>query len=651
VCGGVGASDYLDYFRAPMFRDGARVGDLMYAVDATHLWVLDVADPDGVQRQQLQAGFGEPLAVAQHQGKLLIASGSQGLLQMDLSDPFAPVTNAQIALTGPALDVYVDGDQAFVAHGEGGVAVVDLSVDPPVLTKDLAVNGFAAAVAARDGKAYVAACDSFAAIDVATGDVLSETWLSEAYDGEVLVAPAKDVALVGGVAFVAAGRFGAVSVDISEDTDLKVVGNCTLTSDMDFYASGVRAQADTLYIAGGEWGVLPVDVSDPLSACSLITPALPKLPDEDGDCSDDPPWAIVPWTDLWEPPPPGKDPIQTLPFGDVVYAFGDARRIGMRAIDIKDPQSLVNVGRYDEPRLVTGIAAGGGRVVVVGKAGGVFDYDVEQLLLPQGSHDLLLSATALEVLEDARWVVAAGQQLIIEGETTAPIALVEPVGSQGLAVDAGRVAVPVSDGAHVIDVDTHVRTIRKSGDWAELPQAVSFDGQYVATASPEWTNAKRLDNSDSGLSLGEHGVFDIAAISDANMWRQGLPRRILLNTDYGLAEVASLGGQAGLAIHAGTEPFSLALPAGTYADGATDGEHLYLVSADRGSYRSQLITVRLSPSLLILNTQAFTGHASGVAVDGDRLYVADADRGIRVFDVGQSNVPQALGVVELEVSP
>src|SRR5687767_15173422 len=45
VCGDVTAPDYLDAFEAPMFRDGALVANLLYTVDAAHLWILDMADP------------------------------------------------------------------------------------------------------------------------------------------------------------------------------------------------------------------------------------------------------------------------------------------------------------------------------------------------------------------------------------------------------------------------------------------------------------------------------------------------------------------------------------------------------------------------------------------------------------------------------
>lgn len=644
VCGATDAPDYLAAFRAPMFRDGARIGDLMYAVDATYLWLLDVADPQGVSRHRLEAALGEPLAVAEHAGRLLIAAGSQGLLSLDLSDPFAPAVAAQVETDGPALDVFVEGDTAFVATGGGGVAVVDLTSD--TLSHTLPVPGYAAAVAARDGLAYVAACDTFAIIDIASGLLLSQTWVYGAYDGDILVAPAKDVALVDEVAFVAAGRYGAVTIDVGDPSAPVVRGNCTEAIDLSFYASGVRSGDDALYVAGGEWGVKAVPIHDPLAACSFVTPMLPELPEDDGDCSSDPPWTVVPWVDLWEPPPPSKDPIQTLPFGDVVYAFGDARRIGTRAIDIKAADTLDNVGRYDEPRLLTGIAAAAGRVFAIGPAGGVFTPDPVEGLVALEVPEVLRNAVAVSALVDGRWVAAEQNAVTVEGQSA--FAVAQRLWSHGISASAGRVAVPTSAGALIYDVDAGSFEQRMSEAVAELPQAIAFDGDEVVVAAPEWTHAV-ITGPAGAVKLEAHGAFDVDQIGDANRWRLGLPRRLLAGTAHGIVEIASLGGQAGLALHGGAGVMSMLLPAGTYTGAASHGDRLYLVSADRSSYRSQLVMVDLTPAPSIVGLQSFTGQASGVTVLGDRLYVADADRGIRVYD---ADVGAPLSVVELEeVSP
>jgi len=159
-----------------------------------------------------------------------------------------------------------------------------------------------------------------------------------------------------------------------------------------------------------------------------------------------------------------------------------------------------------------------------------------------------------------------------------------------------------------------------------------------------------LAGAQSATPLAAHGAFALPVFMDASLWRAGLPRRLLVATDSGLAEIAMLAGQAGLALHGNTTVGAL-LPPGTYTGGDAEGNRLYLVTADRRSYRSQLVTVLLTPNGPVVGSvTGFTGVASGVAVAGDRLYVADADRGVRVYDPTPVE-PSLLGIVDLEVSP
>ena len=44
ICGGVDDPGYLTHLSTASFRAAAAVDDTLYAVDGSHLWVLDVAD-------------------------------------------------------------------------------------------------------------------------------------------------------------------------------------------------------------------------------------------------------------------------------------------------------------------------------------------------------------------------------------------------------------------------------------------------------------------------------------------------------------------------------------------------------------------------------------------------------------------------------
>ncbi|MBK6516498.1 MAG: hypothetical protein IPM79_01305 [Polyangiaceae bacterium] len=640
TCGGTDDPHYMDYFHAPIMRDGAQIGDHLFAVDATNLWVLNVAQADEPERAALLAGFGQPMAVAIHGGRLLIAAGDAGLLLIDVTNPASPLRLSEVELDGPALDVWIEGDVAYVAAGAAGIAVIDIAQDELSLRTTLPAPGFAAAVAARGGVAYVAACDTFAAIDVDTGATLGATWLADAYQDDILVAPAKDVSLSGDTAFVAAGRYGAVAVDVANPAALSLLGNCTLAAEQSFYASGVRDFNGTLYVAGGEYGILPIGLGDPSTTCaSFDVPALPPPPEEE-DCTVQPPWEVLPWTETWVPPPvppEGRDPLQTFITNDRLYAFGDATRIGVRAIDVRNPVNIEEkLGRYSEPRLTEGIAAQGNRVLVAGKAGGLFTLTDGGLTKVEDLQAAKLSRAAA-FLGDGRWVFGGvspqtgGGVVYVEGELDA-LDFEAQIWAGGLAAKASTVYVPFAAGVEARDLDSSSITFYTSRE-AQLPQSIAVGDDHLVVASPEWTSAVRVDGLGAA-SLPPVAAFGDDEIGNVGLWRRALPRRTVLTGALGQVEVASLGGEAGLTFHGQFGPISIELPPGDYISATFAGDRVFAVAVDRGRYRTQLVTIELGSGEPVLgSTFGFAGSASGVASSEGHLFVADGDRGVRVYDV------------------
>ncbi len=633
VCGDGEGNDDPETMHAPMFRDGAVSGGHLFAIDATHLWSFDLAQPTESARKSLVTGLGTPLAVAQRGSELVLASGKSGLVMVDVTNPADPRRSRSIELSGGAFDVQVNGDKAIVALGRGGIAEVNLAPATPWITRAWPLWGFAAGVQARGNYAYVAACGSFKVVDLATGNVVGETWVPNAYVDGRLVAPAKKVTLVDDVAFVAAGRYGAVAIDISTPQQPKVLGNCTVTDDPSFYASGVRASADKLFVAGGEWGILPVGIASSKSACSKLQVLPPKPPSQDEPCSTKPPWEVVPWETLWAPPPPRKDPVQTLPVGDRVYAFGDARRIGVRAVDVRnalDP-ALPIMSRFDEPRSLLGVTASATRVVTVGPRGGVFTIGTNGKLTRATSNAeaSLRESTAVTTLPGGRFVALGPDGLTVEGSST-PIAV--PDASALAAMDADHVAVTVKGGVQIVDVSSGARTSYSVG-WANLPASLTADASAVYYAGPEWPKTIELSGGKTTF-LDPHTVFDETEILDPVRWRQRLPRRHLLATGRGLVEIAGVGSVVGLALHSNGGVKKVSLPPTTYAAAASDGKHVYAVGLDRGLYRSTLVSIDITGEApVVVGIESFTGAASGVATAAGRVFVSDADGAIRAYGI------------------
>lgn len=672
VCAGTDAPDYLEHFRAPIMRDGARIGDRMYAVDATHLWVLDVTDPTASVRTALLTGFGQPLAAAIHDERLLLAAGAEGLIIADVSSPDAPVRVQTVATDGPALDVFVDGDLAYVATGKAGLVVVRLGETASIVGR-IPLPSFTAAVAVKGDVAYVAACESLITVDTSSGAVLGSTWVDGAVDADgVLIAPAKDVFVDDAGVFVAAGRYGAVRIDATDPTAPEVLGNCTLPTENRFYASGVRAGGDRLFVAGGEWGILPVPLDDPSSCTSLVVPdpsPLPPAPDpEEGaegeECTTEPPWQVLPWQDVWLPPPPapdplvaGEDPLQTFPDGEVVYAFGDATRIGLRSVDVRlaAASDLEKVGRYEEPRLMTSIAAHGDRVLLVGPRGGLYQRDGASLAVDAESPVLARTAVDGVFLDDGRWALSAENPLRINAQGGAVVMLdsfTTALWPGTMSARGNEVVVGDALGAIVADVDGGFAYTLTSGRTAELPAAVLGFGadSEVIIAAPEWVDAVKIDADGAAIPFAAHGVFTDAQAVSFEEWRVALPRRLLGRADKGVIELATLGRHAGVALHSsayGDASMLTALPPGEYVGLSAAGDRAYAVSLDRGTYRSQLVTLDVSGDLpVIIAVEAWTGMAAGVAATSAGVFVADRDVGVRIYDAADSGVSLA-GVVDL----
>lgn len=654
MCADTDDPGYLDALRSPMFRDGTLIDDTLYVVDATRLWVLDVKQVEP-KRLGVVAGLGHPVAIANHGGRLVIASGEAGLVMLEPKLPGVPAPFAALPLPGPALDVFIEGDRAVVAMGKAGLAVIDLAptlavpAGAPKLLTVVPTPGFAVGVATRTSQAFVAACDTFAVVHLQTGELVGQSWLDAYDEAEILTAPARDVALLGDTAFVAAGRHGVVELDVSKPAAPELRGECTEPFDLSFYVSGVRVQGNRLFAAAGEWGVRALDVATAPTCAKWLWPVMPATPSGDDACSTKPPWQLLPWHDLWTPPPPSKDPVQTLPAGDVVYAFGDARRIGTRAVDVRASNDLLQLGRYDEPRLVVDLAAGGGRVIAVGEGGGVFSASPSGQLALESEPEKVKDGISAVMLADGRWAFSTETELRVE--LAAPKFVAAKLFAHGLSARDSDVVIALPQGVRFVD-PAGVETTLPAPRPAELPPAVVAKGDGVFLAAPEWERALRIGPAGKAEDLPPNGVFGAAEIFDANLWREGLPRRLLADSAHGVVEIASLGARAGLTLHTGTadEP-KLALPAGTYVDAVAHGDALFVVTADRGVYQSALLTVSLTKtSAVLLHTESFTGVATSVAADGTRLYVGDADRGILIYSTAELP-PKLLGVHALGAAP
>jgi len=144
-----------------------RDGYLYAARHGDGLEVLDLGDPAApVTVAELTSLF-HSWDVAFRDEFALVADGGGGLAVVEASDPTAPVHVVSIPTSGAAVDICVTGDLAVVALGSAGVDVFDVD-DPenPVWMGNYNSSGLAMSVAAVGDTLYLADWDDIEVIDL-----------------------------------------------------------------------------------------------------------------------------------------------------------------------------------------------------------------------------------------------------------------------------------------------------------------------------------------------------------------------------------------------------------------------------------------------------------------------------------------------------
>ena len=244
-----------------------------------------------------------------------VATGAGGLAVVDVSKFTQPTVLAELDLAGNSTRVAVDGARgvALLAAGTGGLHFVNIANPAaPTLLRTESFTDPVAAVALRDGSAYVATGTKLLVMDVATGDLRQTLDLAGGALVDVVVgvdgvytldsqhivralSVLDDVVLArgsvtlpaggsrltvgNGIAYVPAstgGTGGFLTVDISDlDAPLLISGvddNSLAGAAMALNGSGLGLLAGGInFVFGGFKGVDLVDTSDPQNTGGFIT--------------------------------------------------------------------------------------------------------------------------------------------------------------------------------------------------------------------------------------------------------------------------------------------------------------------------------------------------------------------------------------------
>jgi len=259
---------------------------------------------------------------------------------------------SRFTTTGYAQDVVIDNTLAFVAQGEGGLMIINIS-DPKNPTAITIVNegmkGYANKVARKDSVLYIAS-GGFGVSVVNAAD--PENPLITATN--LALKPAKNFLVMGNFLFTGVAEYGVQISDISYATQPNIKGG----ADTPGFAQGICASADSNYllVACGEMGLAAIDISEMGTGWGN--------------------YLMVGWVDISEYT---EDVIShpTLP-----YAYVACGTAGFTIVDFSDPTDLKIVSSYETGGYAKEVLYKDGRVYMTTELRGLKIFDVTNVSSP-----------------------------------------------------------------------------------------------------------------------------------------------------------------------------------------------------------------------------------------------------------------------------
>ena len=253
-------------------------------------------------------------------GYAYVADGQAGLQVIDVTDPSNPTIVGGVD-TGFASGVAVSGNFAFVADYSSGLQVLDItSPATPTVVGGVSMPDVAYNVAISGNYAYVA--DYFSGLQVV--DITNP--VSPAIVGSASAGAAYGVAVSGNHAYIASS-YGLEVIDITSPADAVRVGGANTY----YSAEDVAVSGNYAYVVDGA-GLLIYEITNPANPVlvgSLDTPIFAFSVAIAGD-----------------------------------YAYIADSNSGLQVIDIRNPANPSIVGSADTPGEASGVAVSGGYTYV-----------------------------------------------------------------------------------------------------------------------------------------------------------------------------------------------------------------------------------------------------------------------------------------------
>ncbi len=531
-----------------------------------------------------------------------VADGDGGLQIIDVSDSENPYVVGSVDTPGYAVEVAVFGSLVYVADELGGLQIIDVSNPENPLAADTAdTPSYAKGVAVSGSFAYVADGYSLQIID------MSDPENPLAVGAANLPYSAEEVTVSGSLAYVADG-YGLKIIDVSDPENPLAVGSADAAPP--YSAEEVTVSGSFAYMASGFGGLQIIDVSDPENPIVVGTAApqgyskgvavsgsFAYVADRHGSLQ------IIDVSDPENPLTVGSAATPGYTEGVAIsgllayVADGDG---GLQIIDVSNPENIITVANADTPGLANGVAVSGSLAYVADRT----DRD--------GS---------LQIID-----VSDPENLLAVGSAVTPgLAFGVAVSGSFAYVANGH------DGLHIIDViDPENPLAVGSADTPGYSFGVAVSGSFAYVAD-------------------SHGGLQIIDVSDPeNPFAVGsadTPGEAGGVTVSGhLAYVADRDG--------GLQIIDVSDPENPFAVGSADTLGYALGVAVSGSlayvadgYGLQIIDVSNPENPFTVGTANTPGSTEGVAVSGSLAYVADWYGGLQIIDVSDPENPFVIGTV------
>jgi len=235
-------------------------GDYAYLGSGTSLTVLDISDRSQPQQVGVLSLLGAPGDIFVSGDYAYVVDDGNAFDIVDISQPTAPTFVVSRTLPALGLGIHVAGDYAYVAAQDEGLRVFDVS-NPISPTQVVSLTMMAMDVFVQGDRAYVAE-QAWPAGRLQVLDITDPT--QPAILGSTAIRGTfARVFVLGNYAYVANGwNKGIQIVDVSNPAAPAVVGSYG-DGDKNAYDVVARSGSTYVYIAGISGGLMVLDASDP----------------------------------------------------------------------------------------------------------------------------------------------------------------------------------------------------------------------------------------------------------------------------------------------------------------------------------------------------------------------------------------------------